>query len=101
MVGEFHRRRDYVCQRVNAIDGLSASVPGGAFYLFVNVRDILERTGAASGAELAMKILENASVGLVGGDDFGSPEHVRISYATSMEQLERGLDAIAGWLASL
>ncbi len=101
MVEEFRRRRDYVCERIEAIEGLSAVRPAGAFYVFVNARGIFERTGARDGADLAMKILEGAGVGLVGGNDFGSPDHVRISYATSMEQLERGFDAIERWLASL
>jgi len=100
MVAEFRRRRDYVCERVNGIDGLSVVVPEGAFYVFVNVRDVLHRTGARDGDDFAIRLLEGASVGLVGGNDFGSPDHVRISYATSMELLERGLDAIERWLGS-
>ncbi len=100
MVEEFRRRRDFVCDRIDSIEGLSVQRPGGAFYVFVNVTGVLERAGARDGAELALQILEGAGVGLVGGNDFGSPDHVRISYATSMEQLERGLDAIERWLAS-
>lgn len=101
MVAELRGRRDYVCERINAIDGLSVVVPGGAFYVFPNVAGVFERTGCADGDALALAILENARVGLVGGNDFGSPDHVRISYATSMDVLERGLDAIEGWLGSL
>ena len=101
MVAEFHRRRDYVCERINAIDGLSVPVPGGAFYVFVNASGVLDKAGAKDADDLALKILEHASVGLVGGNDFGSPLHFRISYATSMENLERGLDNIERWLASL
>ncbi len=101
MVEEFKRRRDYVCDRIGTIDGLSVVVPQGAFYVFVNVAGVLERAGAADGDELALKLLEGAGVGLVGGNDFGSPAHVRISYATSMEQLERGFDNIEAWLKSV
>ncbi|MFP6627281.1 MAG: pyridoxal phosphate-dependent aminotransferase [Deltaproteobacteria bacterium] len=101
MVDEFRRRRDYVCERINTIDGLSVTVPEGAFYVFVNVKDVFEKTATSDGTDFALTLLENASVGLVGGNDFGSSDHVRISYATSMEQLERGLDAIQGWLSSL
>ncbi len=101
MVAEFRRRRDYVCERLNAIDGISVVVPGGAFYVFPNVTGVFERTGTRDGDGLALAILENAKVGLVGGNDFGSPDHVRISYATSMEQLEKGLNAIEGWLSGL
>src|SRR5262245_37129204 len=49
MVTEFKRRRDYVCERINAIDGLSVVVPEGAFYVFVNVAGALERTGCRDG----------------------------------------------------
>ncbi len=100
MVAEFRRRRDFVCERINAIDGLSVVVPDGAFYVFVNVEGALAKTGLADGDALAMALLEGAGVGLVGGNDFGSPRHVRISYATSRAQLERGLDAIERWLAA-
>ncbi len=101
MVAELRKRRDYVCARINAMDGVSVVVPGGAFYVFPNVSGIFERSHCADGDQLALAILEHAKVGLVGGNDFGSPDHVRISYATSMEVLERGLDAIEGWLASV
>ncbi len=98
MVAEFHRRRDVVCKRLNAIDGLSVVRPDGAFYVFVNARGAFAKVGAKDGDDFAFKMLEHASVGAVGGNDFGSPDHFRISYATSMEQLERGLDAIDRWL---
>jgi len=101
MVVEFRKRRDFVCERLNAIDGLSTTLPGGAFYVFVNVDGALARAGARDGDELALRLLDGAGVGLVGGNDFGSTRHVRISYATSMELLERGLDSIEGWLAGL
>jgi aspartate aminotransferase len=101
MVEEFRKRRDYVCERVNAIEGLSVSVPQGAFYVFVNAHGVIEKAGCKNADELALTILENALVGLVGGTDFGSPEHFRISYATSIEQIERGMDNIENWLAGL
>ena len=99
MVEEFKRRRDYVCKRINSISGLSVVVPEGAFYVFVNVGGVLKKTGCKDGDGLAYALLEGAGVGLVGGNDFGSANHVRISYATSMEQLQRGLDSIESWLA--
>ena len=98
MVDEFRKRRDFVCERINSIDGLSVVVPDGAFYVFPNVSKVLERTGWADGDEFALRALEGAGVGMVGGNDFGSTDHVRISYATSIEQLTRGLDAIEAWL---
>jgi aspartate aminotransferase len=98
MVEKFKTRRDYVCSRINRIDGLSVVVPEGAFYVFVNVEGALEKSGCKDGDELAYRLLEGAGVGLVGGNDFGSAKHVRISYATSMDQLRCGLDAIESWL---
>lgn len=101
MVEEFRARRDYVCERINAIDGLSVGVPEGAFYVFVNAAGVFEKTGCSDADDLALKILEQALVGLVGGTDFGSPEHFRISYATSLDQIEQGMDNIEKWLGAL
>jgi aspartate aminotransferase len=101
MVEQFRKRRDYICERVNAIDGLSVGVPGGAFYVFINGRGVFDRAGVTDGDGLAMKLLDGARVGVVGGNDFGSRDHFRISYATSMQQIERGMDQIERWLASL
>lgn len=101
MVAEFRKRRDAICARIDAIDGLSVAVPDGAFYVFVNARGVFERTGAADGDALALKLLEGAKVGVVGGNDFGSADHFRISYATSLEQIERGMDAIEAYLRAL
>lgn len=101
MVAEFRRRRDAICERVNAIDGLSVGVPGGAFYVFINATGVFDKAGVTDGDGLALKLLEGASVGVVGGNDFGSRDHFRISYATSMELIDRGMDAIERYLASL
>jgi len=101
MVEEFRRRRDYICERVNSIDGLSVGVPGGAFYVFINGRGVFAKAGVGDGDALALKLLEGAEVGVVGGNDFGSRDHFRISYATSMELIERGMDSIERYLGSL
>lgn len=101
MVVQFRKRRDYICERLNAISGLSVAVPGGAFYVFVNCRGVFEKTGVADGDALALQLLDAARVGVVGGNDFGSADHFRISYATSMEQIEKGMDAIERHLGSL
>jgi len=101
MVEQFRRRRDYICERVNAIDGLSVGVPGGAFYVFINGSGVFDKVGVRDGDALALKILEGAEVGVVGGNDFGSKDHFRISYATSMEMIEKGLDQIERYLGSL
>jgi aspartate aminotransferase len=101
MVAEFHKRRDYVVQRVRTLPGFSLpNVPDGAFYAFPEVTPLLsvKWKGApiADGDGLARMLLDEAQVALVGGNDFGAPEHVRISYATSMANLEKAFDRIQG-----
>lgn len=101
MVEQFKRRRDYICERINAIDGLGVGVPGGAFYVFINASGVFAKAGVKDGDGLALKLLEGAEVGVVGGNDFGSADHFRISYATSMELLEKGMDNIERYLRSM
>jgi aspartate aminotransferase len=101
MVTEFRRRRDYICERVRAVPGFRVDVPGGAFYVFVNASGAFDRAGVNDGDALALKLLDGARVGVVGGNDFGSADHFRISYATSMESIEKGMDAIERFLGSL
>ncbi len=101
MVAQFRERRDYICQRVNSIPGLSVGVPGGAFYVFINGSGVFAKAGVGDGDSLALKLLEHAEVGVVGGNDFGSKDHFRISYATSMEMIEKGMDNIERYLRSL
>jgi aspartate aminotransferase len=67
----------------------------------VNARDAFQRADVDNGDAFALAMLDGASVGVVGGNDFGSSDHFRVSYATSMEQLSKGLDAIENWLGGL
>jgi aspartate aminotransferase len=96
MVAEFARRRAYVLERLRAIPGVSVAAPRGAFYVFPGVAALLGRhVGSrvlASASELAAYLLTEWNVAVVAGEDFGAPSHVRISYATSMPLLEKGLD---------
>lgn len=101
MVAEFKKRRDYICDRIDAIPGLHVGRPGGAFYVFINGRGVFEKCKVADGDALALKLLEGARIGVVGGNDFGSKDHFRISYATSMENIERGMDNLEHYLQGL
>ena len=103
MMAEFARRRDFVVGALNAIPGVRCPMPQGAFYVFPNVGAYLNRgaAGAKTGDDLAAYLIEEARVAVVGGTDFGYPEHIRISYANSMENLGRGADAIEAALARL
>ncbi len=99
MLEEFDRRRGYAVERLRSIPGFELEViPSGAFYVFPNVARLLGRTIAGRKVEttddLCLAILDEAKVAIVPGSSFGSPEHVRISYATSMEKLREGLDRI-------
>jgi aspartate aminotransferase len=94
MVHEFQKRRDVIVERLNSIDGISCRKPEGAFYVFPNISGLLSRTGRgkklASPCDVADYLLEEAKVAAVPGEDFGSEEHIRFSYATSLEDIEKG-----------
>jgi aspartate aminotransferase len=102
MVHEFGRRRDFVVQRLRTIPRLQCTLPQGAFYAFPNVAAYLApHSSLQTGDDLAAYLIDTAHVAVVGGTDFGYPDHVRISYATSMDNLERGLDRIEAALGRL
>lgn len=98
MVREFHKRRDVIVDRLNAIDGISCRKPEGAFYVFPNVACLLGKTGRGkklgSPCDLADYLLEEAQVAGVPGEDFGSHEHIRFSYATALADIEKGCERI-------
>jgi aspartate aminotransferase len=101
MLAEYRRRRDRVVKGLSAIPGLRCPLPQGAFYVYPNVSAYLKRDGLADATVLAEKLLEEVHVALVPGPAFGTQEHVRISYATSMEQIEEGLKRLAAFFAKL
>ncbi len=105
MVVEFDRRRKAMVQRLNAIPGVSCRMPGGAFYAFPNIGGVLGRTGpngpVASPQALANYLLKESHVAVVPGEPFGSQHHIRLSYATSMDTITKGLDRIAAAFAKL
>lgn len=91
----FKQRRDYVVKRVNDIPGLHCQMPAGAFYAFINIREALNQSGKyTTPDEWSAALLEEVMVAVVPGSGFGSNDHIRISYATSMEQLAKALDRI-------
>jgi aspartate aminotransferase len=93
MLGEYRRRRDFVIQRLRAIPGVSCAEPKGAFYAYPNIGGALGN-GLRNSMEFAKALLERARVAAVPGEAFGTDRHIRVSYATSMHELERGLDRI-------
>ncbi len=99
MVREFKQRRDVIVDRINAIQGMHCLKPQGAFYVFPNVIALLGRTAngkkLASPCDFADYLLEEAKVAVVPGEDFGSKEHIRFSYATALEDIEKGCKRIS------
>ncbi|UCD35754.1 MAG: pyridoxal phosphate-dependent aminotransferase [Nitrospiraceae bacterium] len=105
MLAEFDRRRTYMVDRLNWIDGVTCKTPVGAFYAFPNVSSYFGRAykGRVIGnsLELSTYLLEEAKVALVPGSAFGDDKYIRLSYATSMESITRGLDRIEEALGNL
>ena len=85
----FMERRDVAAKMFNNIDGLSVLVPDGAFYLFVNIKEI-----SNDSLEFCKRLLEEAEVAVVPGVGFGSEGYFRFSFATSMENIEKGIQRI-------
>jgi aspartate aminotransferase len=86
---EYARRRDYLAARVKRIKGLDFYLPQGAFYMFCNI----SKTGLDS-MTFAKRLLDEEYVSLIPGSAFGLDDHIRISFATSMNELEKGMDRI-------
>jgi aspartate aminotransferase len=95
MIAEFHRRRDRIVAGLNALPGVSCTVPNGAFYAFPNIT----QTGIAS-ADLARALLDEAGVAVLSGTAFGrfGEGHLRLSYANSIPNLEKALERMGSWL---
>jgi aspartate/methionine/tyrosine aminotransferase len=102
---EFERRRNAIVYRLRSLPNVSCASPSGAFYVLPNVTRYLDREFAGApirnGYGLAYYLLKEARVAVVPGDAFGTPEHVRISFATSMDRIEEGCRRIREALARL
>ena len=98
MISEFQRRRNYCLMKLASIPRLSCFKPQGAFYLFPNVQAYYEKefngTTIRNSYGLAYYLLREAKVAVVPGDAFGADNNIRLSYATSMENLEKGMDRL-------
>ncbi len=98
MLREFQKRRGVIVAGLNAIPGVTCLNPQGAFYVFPNVSAYYGRSFGGktitNSAEMATYLLDESNVALVPGADFGHDDHIRLSYATSMEQIEKGVKRI-------
>ena len=91
MIAEYERRRRYVVERLNGMPGLSCATPGGAFYAFPNISSYFG-SEVRDSVEFSTWLLRQSGVAVVPGSAFGMEGHVRISFATSMENLVTGMD---------
>ena len=91
MIAEYERRRRYVVERLNGMPGLSCANPGGAFYAFPNIASYFG-SEVGNSVEFSTWLLRHSGVAVVPGSAFGMEGHVRISFATSMENLVTGMD---------
>lgn len=101
MLAEYRRRRDFVIDRLRAIPGVSIVMPKGAFYAYPNIGIAYSSGQVSNSLELATALLAKSHVAVVPGEAFGTSDHVRISYATSMQELERGLDRLHHFIDGL
>jgi aspartate aminotransferase len=93
MVGEFKKRRDYIVQSLESLPGVSCMLPKGAFYCFPNVSGLFGPQLSCAN-EFTGYLLDYAKVAVVTGEAFGSDSHIRLSYATSMDVLEKAMSRI-------
>jgi aspartate aminotransferase len=92
----FSRRREIILQALRSIPGLDCAKPDGAFYLFVNIR----RTGLGS-LEFCQRLLETQQVAAIPGLPFGADDHIRLSYATDVETIEKGMERLGKFVHEL
>src|SRR5690625_2002654 len=105
MVHEFARRREYLVDRLRAIPGIECPLPEGAFYAFPSISAALGRkfgdVTIANSADFAQTLLKEGRVALVPGSAFGKEGYLRLSYATSMASLEKGMDRFEAFWSQL
>ena len=105
MVTEFDQRRIYISERLQALQGVKTALPQGAFYIFPNFSSYFGRkTGdriLKNSLDLAEYLLENGRIAVVPGAAFGEEDCLRFSYATSLQQIEKGMDRLEKVLREL
>ncbi|CUH92619.1 MAG: pyridoxal phosphate-dependent aminotransferase [Bacillota bacterium] len=105
MKSEFEKRRNYMTERIAAMKHISAVSPQGAFYMFVDISLALSKTYKGQKIEnvnnFSKILLEDYKVAVIACDDFGFDDHIRLSYAISLEQIKKGLDRIEEFLENL
>lgn len=98
MRAAFEERLNVIFEKINNIPGFSCIKPQGAFYLFPNASEAAKLAGLEDVDSFVKVLLDEEKVALVPGSGFGAPNYVRLSYATSLEQLEKAVDRIAKYM---
>ena len=98
---EYIKLRDHVVNGLGSIPGVKCTLPEGAFYAYPNVSSFFGKSGVKSASDLAGRLLREAHMAAVPGEGFGTTDHIRVSYATSMKELDRGLERMRKFLAAL
>lgn len=106
MRDDFKKRRDFIVDALNSIDGVQCFKPSGAFYVFPNIsahldKETPEGNTISTSTDLCMYLLEEEGLAAVPGDAFGEPEGLRLSYAASMNDLQEGMKRMQNSLAKL
>ena len=101
MLDEYRKRRDQLCQWLSAEPRIRLVKPAGAFYLFPDVSEFLSPDGVRTTGQLAQALLDDVRVALTPGEAFDAPGFLRISYATSIEDLKRGTERLLTFMRSL
>jgi len=106
MVVEFQKRRDVIVDRLNKMPGIRCASPEGAFYVFPNISGLFGKKTSkglliTTSAQFANYLLEDFQVAVVSGEGFGAEGYMRLSYATSLEEIQKGLDRIEKAVSTL
>ena len=95
MVEAFERRHDFLVDSLNDIDGIDCPRSGGAFYSFPKVQGLIERLGLKDDVEFSTYCIEKLSLAVVPGSAFGAPGYVRLSFATSKDNIKLSVEKLA------
>jgi aspartate aminotransferase len=94
MVSAFEQRHDYIVRELNKIDGVECPPSFGAFYSFPKVQGLIDRLGLEDDIELSTYCLEKLNIALIPGSAFGSPGYIRLSFATSMDNIKQAINQL-------